>query len=198
MLSPFATSSATTFHKSFRNGIWKIVSNATRLDAEFQKQRAVFTICIPTSKETGRPYGFQPKPDVFEDDNESPLDQRGPIALIVVPSLRKCGNADGEFYCDSTVLVKCCAIQSPPEDGRPQQLPSSSGSVDMLGTSSNPSQISTDGKAPDSKNDKSDIQEAKGSDQSRLKKLKAWLDVSGSQSTRLEKKARNYGPAANQ
>ena len=151
-LSPFATSNIEAEREYFRNGLSKIVTKATRLDADLQKQRAIFSTWTPVHPERNLPYGYAPDPGVTESDEERPLDEQKLIELVVVPVLCKRGNADGDGYDKSIVLVKCRVTQDGPEEdleksGSPIPSPSNPpGQPPRGGAGSEDKGIPSDGK----------------------------------------------------
>ena len=123
-LSAFATSNMNTEREKFRAGIRQIVMKSASLDADLQKQRAVFSTLGPVHPESKVPYGYVADPEMTERNDDQPLEAQKMVELVVVPALRKRGNADGEDYDKSIVLVKCRVTQDPPEEDRGQDSPS--------------------------------------------------------------------------
>lgn len=110
ILSPYATLKTAEFD----DGLWRIVVKATRMDAELNKQRAIFRVLIPKSK-TSLVYGYNPDPEICEWEGGSDAASRV-VQICTAPAFAKDGNSDGENYEQRTMLVKAQVIVDTSED----------------------------------------------------------------------------------
>lgn len=142
-LKALTTSTNSIFGESFESGIKRIVSKAARVDAVFQRQRALITAWFPTNTDTRYQYGYNPRQNGFEGIDES-LDEESPVELLVVPGLLKLGNADGEAYDKEILLVKCSVSQVVAESIRSESHSSLQRSLSRIGGSSPREDLSPD------------------------------------------------------
>lgn len=130
-LLPFATSFGDKpYQASFVQALSDVVRRAILLDAEFQKQRALFKVWRPTHVDTKRPcgffidYGIEVAMEFIERADNELLDASSRVELVVVPGLKKYGNDNGDNYDKELMLVKACVAQGLPERSVPARQPS--------------------------------------------------------------------------
>lgn len=91
--------------KLFEDELHAIIVSAMDLDAELNKQVALFQVIVPLNQESQQGYDFVATPGfaTIYNDNQPAGSQK--VELVVSPALTKSGNSQGEHYDHGDVIV---------------------------------------------------------------------------------------------